>query len=71
MERGGNTITSPDEIADALAGQYANISGDPYKKNKPGRLSKKKKKEDLPNIKPFTDNKIIEHQVMKALYIPR
>ena len=44
MKRRGNTITSPDEIADALAGQYANISGDPYKNISQEDSARRKKK---------------------------
>ena len=38
LERGGNIITSPDEIAD----HYTNISRDPHKKSKTGKNRKKK-----------------------------
>ena len=42
LERGGNTITSPNDIADIFADYYANIFEDPYKKRK-YRKGKKKK----------------------------
>ena len=49
-------ITSPDEIADTFADHYANMSRDLYKKSKPGK--KRKKKEELPYNKPFTDREL-------------
>ena len=48
LERGGNIITSPEEIAD----HYANISRAFHKKIKP---LKKQKEEEMPYNKPFTD----------------
>ena len=59
LERGGNTYTSTDEIAD----HYANILRVPYKKNKPGKHRKRKKEEDLSYNKPFTDREL--KQVIK------
>ena len=51
LDRRGNIITSPDEIADTFADHYANVSKDLHKKSKLG----KKREEELPNNKPFTD----------------
>ena len=45
LERGRNTLASPDEITDALADCYANISRDPHKKSK----SEKKKSSHIIN----------------------
>ena len=42
LDRGGNIITSPDEIAD----YYANISKDLHKKSKPRKNRNNKREED-------------------------
>ena len=56
LERGGNLITSPDEIADLFTDHYANIlRDDPHKISKPGENRMRKKKEELPYNKSFTD----------------
>ena len=37
LDRGGNIITSPEEIADTFADHFANILKDLHKKSKPGK----------------------------------
>ena len=73
LERGGNLITSPEEIAD----HYANISRGPHKKSKQEK-NRNKKREELPYNKPFTNkelkaamtNKKIQH-LKRILFIHR
>ena len=43
LDRRGNIITSPDEIADIFADHYANISKDLHKKRKTGKTEKRKR----------------------------
>ena len=42
LDKGGNIITSPDDIAETFADYYANILREPHKKSKPGENRKKK-----------------------------
>ena len=42
LERGGNTITLADEIANTFADHYANISRDPHKKVNHGKTGKRR-----------------------------
>ena len=67
LDREGNLITSPEEIADTFADHFANIWADLHKKSKPG---KNKEKEELPYSKPYTDRKLkaaIDQQKNTAL----
>ena len=58
LDREVNIITSSDEILDTFAHHYANISKDLHKKNKPGKNRNKKREEELPYNKPFTDREL-------------
>ena len=58
LKRGGNIITSPDEITDTFADHNANILRNSHKKSKSGNNRKRKKKEELPYNKPFTDREM-------------
>ena len=58
LERGGNTNNSPDEIVDTFADHYANISKNHHKKSKPREHRKRKKEEDMPYNKSFTDREL-------------
>ena len=58
LDRGRNITTSPDEIPDVFADHYSNISKDLHKKSKPGKNRNKKRKEEIPYIKPFTDREL-------------
>ena len=58
LDRGGNIITSPDEIADTFADHYAIITKDLYKKKKPGKNRNKKREVVLPYKKTFTDREL-------------
>ena len=51
LERWGNIISSPKEIANIFADQYVNISRDSNKKSKPDKNRKRKKEDELPNNK--------------------
>ena len=61
LERGENKITSSDAIAD----QYANIPRDSYKKCKSWIHRKRKKGENLPYNKLFTDRTENIHKTTK------
>ena len=58
LDRGINIITLPDEITDTFADHYAKILIDLHKKGKPGKNRNKKREEELPNKKPFTDREL-------------
>ena len=58
LERAGNIITLLQEIAETFYDHYANISRDPHKKSKPGKNRKRKKEEELPFNKLFTDREL-------------
>ena len=57
LERGGNIITSPDEIADTFVDYYANISRGHIRKANQVQ-TEWKKEEELPYNKPFTDREL-------------
>ena len=58
LHRGGNIITSPYEIADTFADNYANILKYLQKKSKSGKNRNKNKKDELSCNKPFTDREL-------------
>ena len=62
LEREGNTIITPDEIAD----NYANISRGPFKKSKWGKTKRGRKKKSY-----FSQTDSLKQHLEKILYIPR
>ena len=56
LDRKGSIITLSDEITDNFADHYANILKGLHKKIKPGKNKNKKKEEELPYNKSFTDS---------------
>ena len=78
MKRGGNTITSSDEIADTFSDHYTNISRNPHKKSRPEKNGKRKSEEEISYNQSFADRELkltikelkIQH-LEKILYIIR
>ena len=71
LDRGGNTITSPDEIADIFADHYANILKDLHKKSKPGKTERRRTTIQQTNHRRRTESShepTKEHNIRRGYY---